>query len=300
MGRRRWFVWLILAALSLCLPAAAQAKSVFLNPSLFGTLNQQNPIITAVWGNNGCPPTSAVNTFVYLQKNYPSVYGTYLVANYSVTTMANTAVTVGGPDYLNGYFDTTWRWFYRDYLWGTYLYMHAVIDNLAPQTWKSGIPMYWDWDWTLDRPCPNWASFNPIFIKSDEIYNALSASKAVVIEWTGITIESDGSISQNGHRHYMTVTGLAWNDHSNTGTLYYIDPKGGLVRNSPMWIGTNGLLWIDYGETNGVPWPGSTGNWWYSGIAEIIFAMSVGPTGVAPLQPARHGAVPYSILLHQD
>jgi hypothetical protein len=306
MERPRWLLWLILAALSLCLPAAAQAKSVFLNTSLFGKLNQRNPIIVAAWGYNGCPATATINALIYLQKNYPSVYGTYLVEAYDATTMATSAVTLGRPEYLNMIVvDGVGKIPYRDILWGTYLYMQARIDSLAPQTWASGVkpwttdPYYWGW--TTERPFPSWATISPIFTSADEIYNALNASRAVVIGWKGITIAPDGSITLiQRATHIMTVTGISWNSNSKTGTLYYIDPDGGSARTSPMWLGTNGLLWIDYGETNGVPWQRNGVDWWYSGIAEISFAMSVGPTGVAPLQPARHGAVPDSILLLLD
>jgi hypothetical protein len=216
--------------------------------------------------------------------------------------MANTAVTLGGPDYLN--YIVAGILPYRDILWGTYLYMQARIEHLAPQTWASGVkpwtadPYYWGW--TTERPFPSWATISPIITSADGIYNAIDASRAVVIGWKGITIGPDESITLNGASHIMTVTGLSWNNNSNTGTLYYIDPDGGSARTSPMWLGTNGLLWIDYGETNGVPWQRNGVDWWYSGIAEITFAMSVGPTGVAPVEPARHGAVPYSILLEQD
>jgi hypothetical protein len=290
MGKRKMPLLLILAVLVLTLPAAAQAKSVFLgksatDTSLFGHLDQENPIIQAVWGHEGCPPTAMVNALVYLQKNYPGVYGTYLVPDYSPTAMAQTAVTLGGPSYLNvtkeGYTDDKWHCRPRDLIWGSYFYMQALNHDMVPRTFWFGTegPVWLSpWDWTLDRPVPSWAVINNFAPNPMQIYNSLSASKAVIVEWYGVNLAADGSIANyyNGNTHYLTVTGITWDDQSKTGILYYIDPEGGLARSSPLWLVDNWALCMDYKNPSG----------WYTGPAMLVFQMAFGPASVPPVQPA--------------
>ena len=45
--------------------------------TLYGTLDQHN--VDPVFGDVSCGPTSAVNSFVYLQNKYPDIYGESLV-----------------------------------------------------------------------------------------------------------------------------------------------------------------------------------------------------------------------------
>jgi hypothetical protein len=282
MKRMRGILLLILGALSLCLPAVAQAKSVFFDTSLFGHLNQGDPVIQALWGYNGCQPTALTNALVYLQKNYPGVYANYLVSDYSATTLVQTAVTLGGPSYLNmtqeGYTDGGWHCCTRDMVWGGYLYMQDQDHNMAPQTtwFGTGGPDWLSpWNWNLDRPSPPWAVINNFSPNPTQIYTSLKNSNAVIILWYGVTLGSDGRITSysNGKSHYMTVTGITWDDASQTGILYYIDPKGGSARSSSIWLVDSWALCMDYN------------NGWYSGPAMIVFDMAFGPGGVAPVQP---------------
>jgi hypothetical protein len=287
MKRMKGIMWLILAALSLCLPAAAQAKSAYLgtsatDTSLFGHLSQQDPAIRALWGYNGCQPTALTNALVYLQKNYPGVYANYLVSDYSWTTLVQTAVTLGGPSYLNmtqeGFTDGGYHIWPRDMAWGGYLYMQDQDHNMAPQTtWfgTGGPDWLCRWNWNLERPLPTWATINNFNPNPTQIYNNLKNSKAVIILWYGVTLGSDGRVTNwfNGSSHYMTVTGITWDDASQTGILYYIDPVGGSARSSSIWLVDSWALCMDYS------------NGWYTGPAMIVFQMAVGPGGAAPVQP---------------
>jgi hypothetical protein len=71
------------------------------DPSLFGNLSQQDQILVAAYGNDACGPTSVVNALVYLQRKYPAIYGTSLVLNYDTSTLAATALKLGGFNYIN-------------------------------------------------------------------------------------------------------------------------------------------------------------------------------------------------------
>ena len=256
------------------------------DPSRFGNLSQQEKIITDVYGNNGCPPTAIVNGFVYLQKQYPAIYGTTLVSGYDSTSMANTALTLGGSNYLNilvtkdGNGNITTMWYYTGMIWGPNLYS----ENKAPgrtvydaQKYPSATTGPGSWT-AAAGPKPDWVSESTTSPTEAFLYNALSKSQALVIAWNQVN-PSNGQIIWSGAGHVLTVTGLTWNSSDKKGTLYYIDPKGGMPHNSPFWLAANGALWLDYGETNGVRWKRLDGitDWWYSGDAQITVALAEGP-----------------------
>jgi hypothetical protein len=68
--------------------------------SLFGYLNQRDPQITAVLGDNGCNPTSWVNALIYLQNVNSSYFGNSLVGT-SYQDWINADLKLSGPKYLN-------------------------------------------------------------------------------------------------------------------------------------------------------------------------------------------------------
>jgi hypothetical protein len=295
-------------ALSLCLAillgltAGAQADSftVYEGASLtdvsqFGNLNQHNPIIQAAYGNYGCQVTAYANALVYLQKAYPSVYGTSLVSGYSPDTLATTAVTLGGADYMNvqvtrdidgnitGAFSR-----FRDQVWGVYNYIQAQApDHTVYSAQMIPIPNMVNnmppGGWTQTRYQPGWVSMNFAYPTEAFLYNALSNSQALVIHWNQADPVT-GQIIWPGKTHLLTVTGLTWDSDNNSGTIYFIDPKGGTQRNSPFWQDpANGVLWLDYGETNGVPWTRQDGSpWWFSGDVRITLALAEGPAVPLP------------------
>jgi hypothetical protein len=278
------------------LTAGAQANSFTVyegtsltDVSLFGNLSQENPIITTTYGGYGCQVTAYTNALVYLQKAYPSIYGLNLVSDYSENTMANTAVTLGGSNYLNvqvtkvGSNITGASSRFRDQVWGMYTYINEKIPGKTiyaaqmipvPDQVNNNPPG----GWTGARYQPGWVSMDPTYPTEAFLYNALSNSQGLVIDWNQANL-NNGQIISPGKSHLLTVTGLTWDSVTNSGTLYYIDPTGGTQRNSPFWRAVNGVLWMDYGETNGVPWKlqDGTTNWWYSGDVRISLALSEGP-----------------------
>jgi hypothetical protein len=291
----------ILKVLSLCLAillglaAGVQADSVSVyegtsltDVSLFGDLSQQNSIITAKYGNYGCQVTAYANALVYLQKTYPSIYGTSLVSDYSGDTLARTAVALGASNYINvqvttsngditGAFSR-----FRDQVWGVYNY----IEDQAPRRTVYGaqvVPVP-DMDqygnppggWTYPRLKPDWVSKGNAYPTEVFLQNALSNSQGLVICWNEI---SNGQLNMSGASHLLTVTGLTWDSINKKGTLYFIDPSVGKQLNSPFRQVNDGSLWLDYGEyAPGSPWKKSNGeNWWYSGDARITLALAEGP-----------------------
>jgi hypothetical protein len=291
----------LLLAILLGLTAGAQADSFTLyegasltDVTQFGNLNQQNSIITAAYGNYGCQVTAYTNALVYLQKAYPGIYGTSLVSDYSETTMANTAVTLGAPNYMKvqvtkdsnskitNAFSTL-----RDQVWGVNLY----IEGSTPGRTVYGAQMISvpDYDrftapggWTETRPQPLWVSKAFTYPTEAFLSDALRNRQGLVICLNQADVY--GQWLSSGASHLVTVTGLTWDSSAKHGTLYYIDPSTGTQRNSPFWQAANSeMLWLDYGETEGVPWKRQDGtNWWYSGNMRMTMALAEGPAVPLP------------------
>ena len=96
---------LALAIAAGLLPIAGNAKAQYVYSaseelSLFGYLNQRDPRITTALGDNGCVPTSWVNSLNYFQNVNSSYFGSSLVGT-SYQDWINTDLTLAGPKYLN-------------------------------------------------------------------------------------------------------------------------------------------------------------------------------------------------------
>ena len=298
-------VRVLFKVLSLCLAillglaAAGQADSVSVyegtsltDVSLFGSLDQHNQIIQAAYGNYGCQVTAYANALVYLQKAYPSIYGTSLVSDYSGDTLAHTAVTLGGADYMNVYVTrdgsnniTGAGSCLRDQVWGVYNYIEG---NAAHRTVYGAqmipVPNYpaAPGGWTLARPQPTWVKKDFLYPTEAFLSNALRNKQGLVICWN---VANQDGMWLPGASHLLTVTGLTWDSSAKSGTLYFIDPSTGTQRNSPFRQAANSvMLWLDYGEyAPGSPWKNSNGeNWWYSGDVRITLALAEGPAVPLP------------------
>ncbi len=278
-------------AILLGLAAIGIAGTHFEDASLFGNLSQGEPALRYAFDHNSCPSTAVVNALVFLQKKYPSVYGTSLVPGYDTTSMVSVALALGDHAYMNAIItkdgnDTVTKasWNYVDSVWGPNLYIESLRTGktiYSVQKYPSP-PQAWV------RPQPAWCSESTSSPTIKFIADALDKSQALFITWNQVN-PTTGIINWSGAGHYLTVTGVDWHPATMTGTLYYMDPSYGSLHNSPIWFDQatgSRALWIDYGEDNGVPWvmPESEGggDWWYHGDAQITLAMAMGP---APLPP---------------
>jgi hypothetical protein len=171
---------------------------------------------------------------------------------------------------------------FRDIVWGVNLYIEnkvphrtVYVDQMIfiPPMDSTGWP---PGGWTQVRPKPRWVSMDSTYPSVAFLYNALSKGQGLVICWNQANLNGD---IISGASHLLTVTGLTWDSSAKKGTLYYIDPSVGTPYNSSLWQAANGVLWMDYGETDGIPWKQLDGetNWWYSGNVRISLAMSAGP-----------------------
>jgi hypothetical protein len=211
-----------LAALILALcapPSAASAKQVksMEDATLFGTLDQA----ATNCPNVNCGPTAAVNSFVYLQNAFPKIYKTPLVptVNGKTPSAAEQKAVANklGTDYMKNCCGTSMDGTnIGDFILGKMDYIEAQDKSVTiyaaqiPGMWANVIPKH------LDAPKPAYVQQNTIPTLS------FIAAQLGAKEDVEILLDND-----KGQLHYLTLTGLDYNDATNMGTFNYVDPLGG-------------------------------------------------------------------------
>lgn len=230
-------VWLLLLAWTSTLWAQAPPSyHVQKEIQLYGNLKQGD---IPVWGGVACGPTAAINSFVYLQNKYPSVYDSNLIGDADNDGIPNTyqdliavANILGGAQYMNTIaMNTTWH---DDFIWGKQAYIEAFCPNVTTYAAQD----IWNWN-NPARPRPAWVQ--PVYPTWDFLYNELLKCQDVEILLTW---------GDNGH--YLTLTSFHWTDldwdgvidQNENASIDYIDPCTGAWGQTAIWhaaVGPN--LW---------------------------------------------------------
>ena len=229
--------WAPLAALvlALCAPTTASAKQVkyMEDPTLFGTLDQA---ITNC-PNVNCGPTAAVNSFVYLQNAFPNTYTKPLVStvNGKKPSAAEQKAVANnlGTNYMKNCCATSAEGTkIGDFILGKMDYIEAQDPGATtyaaqtPATWANVIPKH------PGAPKPGYVQ--------DKTIPTLGfiAAQLKAQEDVEILLDND-----KGTLHYLTLTGINYDDVTNMGTFYYVDPLGG-GRNNSKILGIGGDMFI--------------------------------------------------------
>lgn len=221
----------------------AQAYNFQKDLSSYGYLSQL--IIPSV-SNYYCGPVSAVNSFVYLENKYPTIYDDLLVPGNNLVTsnLVNVALTLGGSGYMGT--DLNGTTYADDFIWGKMTYIEQKATN------KTIYAAQDKWSWGNPNPKPSWVTSN-VYPTWSFLYNELVACEDVemLLSWT------------NGG-HYVTLSSFHWNDantnniiDSGEGFIDFIDPWGGLCRTNQIWQGTGGRIEVSYDgftHAGGVAW----------------------------------------------
>lgn len=173
-----------------------------------------------------CGPTSATNSFAYLERAFPDVYGRKLIPDipeepdYGDKELEEVAKILAGSDYMN------MGWYNEDFILGKKKY----IENKAPDTTLFGAQMGDVWshaepkpDWVQDDTFPTW----------NWLYDQL-----VSCEDIEIGLDPVGT----GDGHWLTLTSFEWLDDDDTilekgeAKFDYIDPYDGLWHESLVWL----------------------------------------------------------------
>lgn len=215
--------------------------------NLYGNLDQDdiNP-----GGQFMCGPTAVVNSYVYLQNTYPTIYNSSLIGDADgdgdsddYQDMIQVALNLAGAGYMNtknnagaGSSGT-----YDDMLiYGKYKY---IEDNLPNQTvYAAELASTWGWvgarlpgeippiakpGWVQDQTSPTYNFITSELISCEDV--------EILINWT------DPEEGLKGH--FLTVTGFHWIDADGDlivdlvegAMIDYIDPGTGLWAQSPIW-----------------------------------------------------------------
>ena len=226
-------------------PVSAAMFSASIDPTLYGNLDQANvPNI----GGCACGPTSLVNSLVYLQQEAPSLYGdgTALVPYDddgmppTQADMAAVATILAGA----GYMDTANNGgtFIEDFIFGKTKYIEekapgkTIYAAQVALQWRDGINNTGGSQPTHQVPKPNWVQ-DQTAATLDFIYKQIKAREDVEI-----FLEYD-----TGSSHYLTVTGIMYDDANNTGKLNFIDPLGGMAGTTNITGVVGGVIKIAYG-----------------------------------------------------
>jgi hypothetical protein len=177
--------------------AVTMYKTPPLDINKYGYLNQND--VPGI-GDCACGPTSAVNSFVFLQNMYPNIYDNKLTGNTSQSWI-QTALDLAGNNYMrlnNGVFN-------RDFVWGKINY----FNDKAPGTTSIHGQVITEpgQDWTQERPKPDF--IESVFPTWQFLFNEIS--KAQDVEF-GITYDSGGG-------HFLTLSSFNWTDANMDGII---------------------------------------------------------------------------------
>lgn len=214
---RHWGLCTIAGLLAATAAHAAVITESEIPPDLFGTLDQANTNCP----NVNCGPTAATNSFVYLQNAFPNNYKKPLVptANGRNPTQAEQAAVANnlGTNFMKNCCATANEGTaIGDFILGEQDYIESVDPGVT--RYEAQILGRWE------RVIPN----HPDAAKPGYVQDRTNPTLAFIArqlrakEDVEVLLEGNDSVS-----HYLTLTGISYDDTNNMGTLSYVDPAGG-------------------------------------------------------------------------
>lgn len=221
------------------LPAEAKVFKSYLDADLFGQLDQAKTECPKF----GCGPTAAVNSFVYLQNSAPKVYGETLVPP---TTAGQKPVEADlikvankvGSDHMKscvpcGANDGT---YIEDFIIGKRSYLETVAPGKTQ--YSAQINIKWRHGTAAEPDDAANKGIGKFAFVTDEtkptlsfLYNSIVSARDVELFFGD---------------HYVTLTGIEYDDTTNTGKIAFIDPDGGKKSFANITGVTDGFVVTDY------------------------------------------------------
>lgn len=234
-----------LLGLALLSAFALPAEALTLDLADYGWMDQYSLDTSHNFlGDEACVPTSSTNALTYLQNAFPALYGTSLSGTTYVDWKATdeTLVTQMGTTAANGTY-------YDQFIYALQNYI-TVQKNYAFTQFISMFPAN---NWSEPYPDP---AFNTNGHPTASFLSGALASQAAVL----VSIEYTNG---NGG-HELLVNGLDWDEDTNTGMLYFVDPldpsqnyNGSIVEGTAkqssgtLVLGSGGELRLTYNQYEG-------------------------------------------------
>jgi hypothetical protein len=227
-------------------PASGAVLSASIDPDLYGDLDQNDPNVMN--GGCACGPTSVTNSFVYLQNAAPNVYAgpngrgkglvNYAGASPTQAEQAAVANILGDAMHMNSAGGT----FIEDFIFGKRKYLEDRFPG------KTRYAAQINFEWRAGAPTSSMIA-KPDFVQDDT---------APTLEFIYEQIRDGEDVEifvARGGEHYLTVTGISYDDTTNMGTLDIIDPLGGAADTVDIegltTIGAKMFIELDYELTAG-------------------------------------------------
>ena len=236
------YIFPLLFLATFCGPATAAVISASENAALFGNLNQNDTNC----GNVACGPTAAVNSFVFLENAYPTIYGNSLVPLINGNTFYQDEVAaanvLSGANYMSTC--NCVGTYIEDFIMGKQNYINALAPNTTTYAAQISIP------WLVQRnpgPQPSTNAPQPIYVQ---------ASIAPTAQFIQSQIKDGEDVEvfvgyNAGGAHYLTLTGISFDTVAMTGTISFIDPGTGAYNTANSTGVVGGVIQTNYGGGQG-------------------------------------------------
>ncbi len=210
------------------------------NPLEFGDLNQHDTSCN----NVACGPTSATNSFVFLQNTYASVYGTTLVPHINGNSPYQDEESVA--DDLSTIMHTcnlcnpgAGGTFIEDFIAGKQQYMNAMAPG------RTVFAAQMNFAWRTTDPDGNNVGAKPAYVMDNTVPTAqFIASQIAAGEDVEVFLAGDVD-------HYITLFDFTFDTLSHVGEIGYIDPDtGGIGFSNITGQDASGFLDVAYGANS--------------------------------------------------
>jgi hypothetical protein len=216
-------------------PASSEIIREGISAALFGRLDQDDTACTVL----GCGATAAVNSFVYLERRYPEIYGGKLILGDGPEdrqSLIDTADALAGEEFMNT--DPVRGTHWTEFITGK----QAWIDEMAPGStvFHAQSGMVWNNPRVPPRPKPGYVS--------DSMFPGAHFLGEQIRDGEDVELLLDSP----DFAHWITLVGVVYDTVLQEGEITFIDPKTGSVRTARLYQnGADPNLTVDYYDDEG-------------------------------------------------
>jgi len=247
------------------LPAAALA--LLSNPAYGMTISASIPNANSLFGNldqrkTNCPnvncgPTAATNSLAYLQRRFPEIYDTKLIPDTNNNGMIDEAELIAVANDIGANFmkNCTTGCGTGTYIEDFILGKQDYIESKVPGKTKYGAQISIKWRTTAaEFPQPQPPNVPGTHLgtpKPNYVQDLKPATLAFLASEISKGEDVEVFLGGNTWSHYVTLTGITFDDQTNMGMLNFIDPWGGLPDMANILGLENGVIKTDYRKFGG-------------------------------------------------